>query len=368
MIELVVSGVPYKNYTNASATFSVESMANDFSFTASAVDLFPPFKVGQSVEVFVNGIKRLTGYIEEASGSESEGSHTITYTGRDRTCDFIDSQVSRLDDLRGSLTLKRVIELLIKNIGADLKVIDLLNPSPLNIAEDLIDAKDGTNALDIAMQYALKRQALLSSDASGNIVITQSIPVTSGITLQRIKNGVNNILSQSWSVKGSDLFNKYVFQGQLDPRASNLSGESDIENIEYQSSSVINQDVRTGRQKVQVEGRGYSSGELAKKAKWALQIDRARATRMSVSVAGHKTPIDTEWAENTLVQINSDTADITRPMLISSITYSQGEGQATITQIELVERDVYTIEDDVISKRKVKKLGKQNNAYWQPQS
>ena len=113
MINLVVNGQPFTDFVNASATLSLSSMANDFSFTASAVDGFPPFKQGDLVEVSVNDVKKITGYIEQVSGSDRDGSHTVNYSGRDKTGDFIDSTMNVIGEIKASesLTLKKIIEI-----------------------------------------------------------------------------------------------------------------------------------------------------------------------------------------------------------------------------------------------------------------
>ncbi|MCK4758546.1 MAG: hypothetical protein KAT69_00780, partial [Candidatus Aminicenantes bacterium] len=92
MIELLVNGKPYTDFIDISLHISIESLANDFSFTASAVKAFPPFKQGDPVVINVDGEKKLTGHIGEISGSDQEGGHTVTYTGRDKTGDLVDSQ------------------------------------------------------------------------------------------------------------------------------------------------------------------------------------------------------------------------------------------------------------------------------------
>lgn len=360
MIELIVNGNPYTDFTQASVTLSIESLANEFSFTASAVNLFPPFKTGDSIEVWVNRIKRLTGYIEEVNGQEAEGAHTVTYTGRDRTNDFIDSQVVKFDDLRAgdTLTLKTIIETIIRNINTDISVIDLYNPEVFNEAEDIVDAEDGTGAFQLAMEYARKRQALLTSDSDGNINIIQSSPLDSGGILQRVKDGIdNNIVSQSWSVEDSKLYNTYIHKGQLDPRGLNFISNPDTSTIENQDGRITNSEVREGRQRVVIEGKGYSSEQLQNRAIWSSQLDKARATRFNCSVKDH-----IDFDVNTLVQINSDVADITRKMLINTITYVEGEGQPTLTNLEFVERDVYTINQRILSSKLV---GKQNDSFKQ---
>lgn len=356
MIELIVNGNPYTDFTTASVTLSLEAMANDFTFTASAVNDFPPLKQGDKVEVIVDELTVLTGYIDEVTGQDSEGNHLVTYTGRDKTGDFIDSSINIIDDLRANetLTLKSLIESVISHLGQDLEVIDTLNPEPFNKAEDFVSPKVGQNAFEFVIKYAKKRQALLSSDGNGNILITQSIPVDSGATVQSLRGSdSNNILVQNWKIDASKTFNKYIHRGQLDPRALNFAGESSVEGVENQGGESVNANVRPGRQNVQVETESYSSEQLVNRAKWANQLASAKATRFTCAVRNHQKPEGGLWDVNTLVQVNSDVANISRKMLINTVTFQQGEGQPTITTLELVEKNVYTIDEKLAAQRPV---------------
>lgn len=363
MIELTVNGTPFTDFVSASVTLALDTLANDFTFTASAVELFPPFGVGDKVEVTVNRVKRLTGFIDEVNGSDREGSHTVTYTGRDKTGDFIDSQINQINDIRAddSLTLKKIIEIVIADLGQDLTVTDNLEPAPFNKAEDILSPEVGQEALDFVTQYARKRQALLTSDADGNFVITQSSPTESGAALQRLQGSdSNNIISQSWTVNGSQRFVTYIHRGQLDPRALNFAGDTDIATIEDQGAEVADTEIRSGRQRVIVESESYSSAQLQDRAKWSKQVAKARATTFRCVAKGHSKPDGGEWEENTLVQINSDVADINRKMLINALTFSQSEGQQTVTSFEFVERNAFTIDEKLLAQRPV---GDQNSAF-----
>ena len=368
MIELIVKGIPYKDYILARGTVSIESMANDFEFTASAVNGFPPFKSGDSVVIIIDGIKRITGSIEEVNGVDEEGSHTVTYSGRDKTGDFIDSDINGLDDLRSPISLGGIIRELITNIGSDIKVINHIIPATFNPAEDLIDIHDGDKAMNIALAYARKRQVLLSSTADGDILITQSTPTDSGVTLQSIKGGLNNIIGQSWSVRSSQRFRTYIHRGQLDPRTLNFAGATSNDSLENQGAKITDAQVidgvevgpRQGRQMVVVEKNAYSNEQLKQRAKWSRQLAKARSTRYNCSVKGHVDQNNNQWTENTLVQINSDSANITRKMLLNTITFVQGEGIPTTTDLGFVERDVYTVDDAINAQ---KPLGDQNNAF-----
>ena len=208
---------------------------------------------------------------------------------------------------------------------------------------------------------AKKRQVLLTSNGDGNIVITQSNPADSGATLQRIQGSDNNnIISQSWTVNASQVFNKYIHRGQLDPRALNFAGTSGVASVENQGAEVVYSGAREGRQQVVVESASYSSDELKDRAKWASQLALARAVVFNCVAKGHRDENDILWKSNVLVQINSDVADITRKMLISSLTFSQGEGSPTTTSFKFVEENVYTIDEKLLAS---KKTGKQSDAF-----
>jgi prophage tail gpP-like protein len=62
-------------------------------------------------------------------------------------------------------------------------------------------------------------------------------------------------------------------------------------------------------------------------------------------------PLGGVWAVNTLAQINSDAAEITRKMILETMEFSQGEEQPTITALGFVEKNVYTINEKIRAQR-----------------
>lgn len=354
MIGVQVNGTQYTDFVKVSVTLSLETLANDFSLTASAVGSFPPLRRGDLIVITVDDDTVLTGAIDEVTGQDQDRRHLIAYTGRDKTGDLLDSQINVINDLRASenLTLKSIIETVIAHLGLDLAVEDDLSPAPFNAAEDIIAPKVGQSAFELIAGYAAKRQALLSSTREGNILITQSSPTDSGAVVQRLQGADdNNILIQDWTINASRLHNKYIRRGQIDLLALNLAGFFGSETVENQGAEAINPDVREGRQSVVVELNSYSSAQLRDRAKWASQLAKAKATRFNCTVRGHQMPQGGVWRINTLVQVNSDVANISRKMLTNTITFTQGEGQPTVTVLGFVERNVYTINEKVLAQQ-----------------
>ena len=174
-INLEVNGVEYTNFTMATVTLSLDALANEFSFQA----VLPageqlPLRGGDKCSVLVDGELVLTGFIENITGRYTATDHTIFVTGRDRTADLIDSSIDVIDDIRAPATLKEIIEKVVQHIGSDLKVLDDAEPEKFNKSEDIVIPQPGDNAFDFVEGYAQKRQVLLTSNADGDIVITNS--------------------------------------------------------------------------------------------------------------------------------------------------------------------------------------------------
>lgn len=344
-INLEVNGTEYTNFTRATASVVLDTLANDFSFDA----VIPageqlPFKGGDSCRVLVDDELVLTGNIENIIGNYSANDHTITVNGRDKTSDLIDSTINIMDDIRAPITLKQIIEKVIKHIGADLLVIDDASPDPFNKAEDIVSPQPGDNAFLFVEEYAQKRQVLLTSNAEGNVVITNSQPTPSGGVLQnQIKAGTNNILSASWAYSTNDLFNKYIQKGQLDPVALDFGKSKTKTGVISQEGQIVDDNIRVGRQLVMVSDKGFSQAQLQTRAEWSKKIRQARSVAYSCSAQSFQNSAETLWLVNTLVSIFDEFADIDRDLLLNSITFTYDQ-RGSVSLLGFVEADAYVLQ------------------------
>ena len=357
MIEFEVNGRRYIDFISATVTRSVGTLSNDFEFTASAVNGFPPFKSGDKVVAIVDGEKQATGYIGRVFGDEANGSHNVTYSGRDLTADFVNSSIDSLGDISAEIQLSGLIVVILQHIGLDISVIDELELEPFNVAEDNIRPEVGDNCYNFVIGYAKKRQALLTSDGDGNIVITRSSAVRTGQHVQRLNgNQNNNIISQEWDIDDDKRFNRYIVRGQQDPIALNFAGDVPIGDVVDVSGIAVDPSIRTSRQNVIVEQKGYSNAELTERAKWSKKLAQAEANKFTCTVKDHAFNGQV-WRENTLVLVNSDAADISRDMLLKTVTFNHSSG-GTTTKLDFVEKDVYNISENL-----AKEVGRQNDAF-----
>jgi len=344
-LTLKVNGFEYSNFTSASCSLQLDTLAGQFSFSAIATkNQVIPFNVGDECQVDVNGIKVLTGYIELSDVDYDSTSHDISYLGRSKTGDLIESYINTIE-INAPVSLKSVIEQVIKDIGMNVKVINQV-PGLLDFTktEDIISPKVGENAFLFIEKLARKRQVLLTTDADGNVVIVKPNADTAPTGLQNAigKEG-NNIETGSISRDETDLYNKYISKSQANLSTLNFSGETKSKDIVSQKSPVVlDKNIRPSRQLVFQAESSSSDLENENRAKWEQNIRQTRSMVYSVTVATYGAD-NKLWMPNQIVNVNDEFAGINGQMLINSVTFLK-EANITETTIGMVNKKSYTLE------------------------
>jgi prophage tail gpP-like protein len=347
---LEVSGVQYDNFTAASCEIRLDALANTFSFEAIAAEGQPlPFKGGESCRVIVDGEPVLTGFIEVVDVFYDAADHVITVQGRDKTGDLLDSTISELSDLRAPITLKEIIQKVIANIGASIKVIEEVTTAPFDAAQDIAAPEPGDNAFSFIEKYSRKRQVLLTSDGDGNIVITSGSGVEAAGSVQHIIGASdNNVIASSFSFDTTGRFNVYKIASQLNPLALVLAGETGLDSVVDQSGRTLDPEVRKGRQMILISETPNSDDQNVSRAKWEANIRKARGLVYSATVPGYRVdPTDATtalWQTNRLYQIVDDYLGKSEPMLCNSVTFTLDLDGGQQTSLLFVDQNAYSLE------------------------
>ena len=91
---LQVNGQRYSNFKSLTVFKSMESISGDFSFSAAIIDIKEfPIKLGDECIVIINTNPVITGFVEDIDISFDNVSHNVIISGRDKTCDVIDSSL-----------------------------------------------------------------------------------------------------------------------------------------------------------------------------------------------------------------------------------------------------------------------------------
>ena len=347
---LEVNGVQYDNFTGASCEIRLDALSNTFGFEAVAAGGAPlPFKGGEACAVIVNGTKVLTGSIEVVNVDYDSTNHLISIQGRDKTGDLLDSSLDAISDIRAPITLKQLIEKVLKQISLSINVIDQVSPEPFNAAEDIISPEPGDNAFEFIERYSKKRQVLLTSDSDGNIVIASNSGETAPGAVQHIVDANdNNVIAGSFSFDTTGRYNIYKFASQQNPVALNAAGEIDLASVANQGGGISDPNIRIGRQLILVSEIPFSSGQSELRSEWESDIRRARGLVYGVTVKGYSVgPTDENsslWEINKLYQIIDDFLGKQEPMLCNSVTFTLDLTGGEQTSLGFVDEKAYTLE------------------------
>lgn len=347
-MKLEVNGLQYSGFTTCSCELRLDSLSSSFSFDAVAPGgQALPFKGGEACKVIVDGETVITGNIEVVSVDYDGSDHVISISGRDKTADLVDSTLGIIDDIRGDgLTLKILIESVIEHLGLSISVIDELDPLPFNGAEDIAAPEPGDNAFSFIEQFARHRQALLTSNGNGDIVITANSGLTAPGAVQHIIGASdNNVLSSSFSYDTTGRFNAYRMASSLNPTALNLTGGADLATLVNQGGGVIDNEIRAGRQLILIAETPFGDSDCEKRARWEADIRKARGLIYSANVSGFRVGGESGalWSINRIYQIVDDFVGKIEPMLLNSVVFSLSVDSGRTTSLGFVGQKAYTL-------------------------
>ena len=239
-IAIEVNNRLFEGFTDASISYGIESMARQFAISITTPEKIPsPIKVQDKIVIYINDVKKLTGYVEELDKFESATNFTLTLQGRSLTGDIIDCSIKRKTYKQKDFT--QLIKIVLKDNNININVVNKIL-TPLKLDNDAI-ARDGESIFDFLDRYAKKVQVLLTTDENGDLVITRE---GSGIMkgqLVKVYDGnlINNILSSSVNISTKDRFNTIeVFSTTHD---RNTSSDSSI----VQIARAVDSNIRNSR-------------------------------------------------------------------------------------------------------------------------
>jgi prophage tail gpP-like protein len=94
-IKVDIEGKSYTGWESVEVGDDLEQLGKDFTLTTNIpADKTYVIKKGQAVVIYLDNDKKLTGYVDKVRISEGATSSKMTVTGRDKSCDFVDSRLS----------------------------------------------------------------------------------------------------------------------------------------------------------------------------------------------------------------------------------------------------------------------------------
>lgn len=343
---LEVNGQRYEGFTQASVSKSMETLSGTFSLSATSSDItLFPVEINDSCRILVGDTPVLTGFVEKLSISSDASNHTISVSGRDKTCDIIDSSLDDNIEFATTVTLKKVIERVVSLLGLSSSITVIDNVSSLKAFEksELVSSEAGKTAFSFIEQYCRKRQVLCASDGDGNIVLQRSSTTLLPVPIVRqVSGGNNNVLASSVDCDWTGRFNQVTVKSQFNPSVCEDTVETNVDYGDHDNDTKI----RESRKMVMVAESSTDTLTAKERATWEVNIRRARSIIYKASVVGFTTQLEgsTLWWPNMLVKVKDDYCDINAQMLIKDVEFSISESGGSITNLTLVAKDAFSLQ------------------------
>lgn len=341
-ITIEIDGINFEDFETGNVSRRFDEFCGTFDFKCSKDDA-DDFNIDEQsyCTIYVNGKKVMTGVIDKVSPSEDANSSSVNITGRDITCDIVDSTLPTSISLSGEFDLVTVIEKVIEALELQdlIKVINNIPDLKKFTSADVVSSEVDKNAFDFLNEYAQKVSAILITDEDGNIVITRAGEKTvPDKILNQFGNPENNVLSSSAGYDFSERYYKYIVVSQSN--ATTEKKEITLDSVS-QKGIAYDEAVRKSRVKVIKADSSCNSETCQEIATLEANVRRANSLKYNCSVAGYQLNNGDLYSINTLMTVIDDDNFIESQLMVKSVSFDFGDG--SITNLEFAPLDAYTL-------------------------
>jgi prophage tail gpP-like protein len=358
--EVRLNGKPFVLWETAMAQRSIDKNCGVFRFTSSVSSPIQdfPMKVGDFIEILIDTIRKIVGFIDEMNDDEDPGSHSIIISGRDNIQDLIDSSVPDSAKItEGPISLKKLCERVINSLPTPpaIKVIEQVFGLADFTEDDLESAGSATSCMEYLVSFARKRQVYLVPDGDSNLLIYRPDKSNKapGPLVNRIGGSTNNVKKSFVKRSQQNRFRKILCRSQdnfgFDPFA-----DSDGEGTNRNATAEDSQIRATRYLEIQAE-ETMTDTECGERAAEEANIRRALGQPYTAIVAGHSPRGGTVWDFGQFVQIDDEVKGVKGEHLIKSVEWTEGlPPTGSKTRMVCVQSDAYQVvaEPTAATKRK----------------
>jgi prophage tail gpP-like protein len=335
-ISVEVNNKLFEGFTDVSISYGIESMARQFALSITTPHkIASPIKVQDKIVIYLNDIKKLTGYVEELDKFQSATNFTLTLQGRSLTGDIIDCSIKRKTYKQKDF--EQLIKIVLKENNINIGVVNKIL-TPLKIDNNPI-SKDGETIFDFLDRYAKKVQVLLTTDEVGNLVITRE---GSGIMKGQLINVfdgnlINNVLSSSINISTKDRYNT------IEVFSTTHDSETSSKNSIVQIARAIDSNIRTSRRLIINQTTNSKTISLTNLANWNVNVRRAKGSRYTCQVVGF-TLQEELFEANKKIRIRDEVMNVEGVFLIQSVNFRLDLTNGAITELQIVEVGAFSLE------------------------
>ena len=308
-VRLKINGVKYGGWTKISIRRGIGQVAGTFEL--SITERWPgqpiPAKIelGASCVVTVDGAPVITGYVDDVAPSYNAASHTVSVTGRDKTCDLVDC-CPPSTQLKGA-TLAAVARSLAAPFG-----IEVVDETGVGVVPGF-KTNPGDTVFETLEQLARAKGVLLTTDGRGRLVICRASKKKAATVLELGKN----VFEGKGKFSMRDRFSSVTVIGQT-AATETWNGKS----ASQQKTVVTDAAVPRHRPLVLVADQEHQGAN--KRAQWEVNVRYGKGNQATYTVYGWKDG-DALWTPNVLVRIVDPFMGLEATWLVGSVGWTLDE-------------------------------------------
>lgn len=338
-IEVRVNGQTYNLFKQVDISTSLDNFSSEARIMSTeAVNDSSFLKINDFVQIFLDGVQKVSGYAENITDTESNTSHGVSYRIRDAVQDIIDSSVpDNVKSLKNVSTFKQLVQLVVTGLG--LSTMQVIDDVGAVLSGKLKGASIGQNAYDFLQEYARSVQVFLNTDGKGNVLIRRPSGMLQTILLQQVNGNNNNILDSNINLDYSKRFGKYIVRSN-----PNLADDKKTDNLN-QVGEAVDSDIRPSRRFEKIAESPMTAEQCKQAAAEEANIRRLNSFKYGCKVVGYSSNGEL-WEDGRFVKVQDDKKGIKGTFVINACTYnfsSAGE----YTTMNVTYSDAYTAEAEL---------------------
>ncbi len=336
MIKIIRNGVAIQGWKSVSVGLSLSTLCNGFNLSQFVADNFdsPVLFPGDEVRIEVDGELLIEGFVDKMESSFSTGSHDISISGREKTCDLVDCSLKEFGLSWKNKTAEQIIKSVCDCFGLLFQSNGVKTDGP--IAKFCPDP--GCTGADIISDVCRQKCVVCTSAGDG---IVKLVNDDFDYAEDFIRQGVN-VVSANVTFDNSERYSDYVVLCSSDPKTKRRGEGFDGEITRNRCLVVVDE--------------SYGTVDSAnQKASFEALSRSARSTTLNVSMVGWKRSNGKLWRPGVLVDvlIPAFFGKSVQTLLVNSVELSY-DSSGSVVDLELVRKDYYSQPP----KKKVKSKGK----------
>lgn len=323
MIEVFANGLKFPYWTSATISRSVGSVAGSFTLNLASNDAHGQrlrLWLGDLVQIDLDGVPVLKGFVNKISPSVSSGSHSLTISGNEISCDLVKCGVEGFLEWKNK-TADAIIQDICGRYG-----IGFFNPYNVSFGKPIknFSVDPGATAVEAIGKLCNERGILPMSNGTGQIYVIKPSAASRGPNLQE---GVN-LLSFNADYSADDCFSDYFVFG---------TGKAK----KKVQAHVQDKNVERYRPFILVDANATEKETVENRANWERNTRQSKSMVFKCSVQGwsHEGGL---WKPGTICGLYAPSIFVDEPLdlLVSQVNYTFGNG-GSVTNLSLVQPQSY---------------------------